>query len=335
MEVSKKILSIIRIIEAIPGYDRSTKMGYISNANKLMDDKDREVMTDVMKAMILLTAGNQEAVRDPKSYDPAAARDNYSWLLGMGVSDIIQRLGLDIDLKSKPTREDYVIAHKLLPILGASKVSPEELEQHADMFTRDPMSRYGSEGHQKVYRGVTVSRNVILKATTRKTWNIGHGVSTSTNEKKGMEFAQTALTMHGANGGPAMLLNIENKSKRGFHAGSMSRYPKEHEVILSGMLEFGDWDMDFRCRNTEGETMNASIHSTSQVASFFRMERNDQGRLMPRVMGTEIFPYEDGTTFQDFVDEAVGKLTLNLTKNPGEWKVIEETILLKMNAVLQ
>ena len=56
MEVSQKILSIMRIIEAIPGYDRSKKMGYIYNANKLMDDSDRAVMTDVMKAMILLTA---------------------------------------------------------------------------------------------------------------------------------------------------------------------------------------------------------------------------------------------------------------------------------------
>lgn len=335
MEVSKKILSIMRIIEAIPGYDRNTKLGYIASANKLLTDKDREVMTDVMKAMILLTAGNQKAVRNPAGYDPANARDPYGWLLGMGVEDIIKRLGLDIDLKSKPTREDYVMAHKLLPILGASSVSPEELEQHANMFTKDPKSRYGSEGHQKVYRGVAVSTNVILKATTRKMWNIGHGVSTSTSEKKGMEFAKTALTMHGANGGPGLLLNIENKSKRGFHAGSMSRYPREREVILSGMLQFGDWDMDFRCRSAEGETMNASIHSTSQVASFSRLERNDQGRLMPMVMGTETFPFEDGTTFQDFVDEAVGELTLNLTKIPGEWKVIEETILLKMNAVLQ
>ena len=82
------------------------------------------------------------------------------------------------------------MAHKLLPILGASSVSPEELGQYTDMGTRNPMDRYGSEGHQKVYRGVTVSRDVILKATTRKTWNIGHGVSTSTSEKKGMEFAK-------------------------------------------------------------------------------------------------------------------------------------------------
>ena len=91
MEVSKKILAVMRIIEAIPGYDRSKKMRYIYNANNLMDDNDRAVMTDVMKAMILLTAGNQKAVRDPESYDPANARDSYSWLLGAGVGDIIRK----------------------------------------------------------------------------------------------------------------------------------------------------------------------------------------------------------------------------------------------------
>ena len=335
MEISKKILAVLRIIESIPGYDRSKKMGYIYNANKMMDDKDRAVMTDVMKAMILLTAGNQKAVRNPESYDPDSARDNYSWLIGQGVGDIIEKFGLDINLRSKPTREDYEMAHKLLPVLGASKVSPEEVGQYTDMFTRDPMDRYGSEGHQKVYRGVTVSRNVILKATTRKTWNIGHSVSTSTSEKKGMEFAKTHPGIHGANGGPAMLLNIENKSRRGFHAGSMSRYPGEREVILSGVLQFKDWDMDFKCKNAEGQSINVSVHSTSQVASFTKMKQNESGIYRPMIMGSETFPLEDGTTFQDFVDEAVGQLTLNQTRVPGEWKVIESTILLKMNAVLE
>ena len=91
MEISKKILAVMRIIEAIPGYDRSKKMGYIYNANKLMDDDDRAVMTDVMKAMILLTAGNQKALRNPKSYNPANAQDNYSWLIGQGVGEIIKK----------------------------------------------------------------------------------------------------------------------------------------------------------------------------------------------------------------------------------------------------
>ena len=335
MEVSQKILSIMRIIEAIPGYDRSTKLGYIANMNKLMDDKDRAIMTDVMKAMILLTAGNQKAVRDPKSYDPAGARDNYSWLIGAGVGDIIQRLGLDIDLKSKPAREDYVIAHKLLPILGASKVSPEELEQYTDMGTKDPMSRYGSEGKEKVYRGVAVSRNVILKATTRKTWNIGHGVSTSSNERKGMEFAKTAPSMWGANGGPAMLLNIENKSKRGFHAGSMSRYPREHEVILSGVLEFGDWDMELRSENEYGDEYDLIFHSRTKTVVFTRMMRDFDGNYNREELAKEKFPYPDGTTFQEFVQQCVGDLSWRLSRIPVTWKVKEDTILLRMNAVLQ
>ena len=335
MEVSKKILSIMRIIEAIPGYDRSKKMGYIYNANKMLTDEDRVMLTDVMKAMILLTAGNQKAVRNPASYDPDGARDNYSWLLGQGVGEIIEKLGLDIDLKSKPTIEDYMMAHKLLPILGASNVSPEELGQYTDMGTRDPMDRYGSEGKEKVYRGVAVSRNVILKATTRKTWNIGHGVSTSSNEKKGMEFAKTAPGMWGANGGPALLLNIENKSKRGFHAGSMSRYPREHEVILSGMLEFGDWDLELTSKDEDGDKYDMIFHSRTKTVVFTRFERDGGGVLGRQEIAKEKFPYPDGTTFQEFVEQCVGNLSWSLSRIPGTWKVDESSILLRMNAVLQ
>ena len=332
MEISKKILAVMRIIEAIPGYDRSKKMGYIYNANKLMDDNDRAVMTDVMKAMILLTAGNQKAVRDPKSYNPANAQDNYSWLIGQGVGEIIKKFGLDIDLKSKPTQEDYAMAHKLLPILGASSVSPEELGQYTDTFTKDPMDRYGSEGHQKVYRGVTVSRNVILKATTRKTWNIGRGVSTSSNERKGMEFAKTAPGMWGANGGPGLLLNIENKSKRGFHAGSMSRYPREHEVILSGVLEFGEWVLE-AIAYSDGEDIDMIIDSETQTVEFSRMMQYEN--LRRELVHKSTFPTSSGDSFQEFVNKVVGDLNFNLPELPGEWKVNERTILLRMNAVLQ
>ena len=336
MEVSKKILSIMRIIEAIPGYDRSKKLGYIANANKLLTDEDRAVMTDVMKAMILLTAGNQKAVRDPKSYDPHGARDSYSWLIGAGVGDIIKRLGLAIDLKSKPTREDYAMAHKLLPILGASSVSPEDLEQHTDWGTKDPMDRYGSEGKEKVYRGVAVSRGVILKATTRKTWNIGHGVSTSSNEKKGMEFAQTAPGMWGANGGPAMLLNIENKSKRGFHAGSMSRYPREHEVILSGILEFGEWVLEARAMGDDDDIdIDILIDSETQTVELSRFV-GEIGRKPGRELVHKVtLPTPYGDSFQEFVNKVIGDLSLELPEFPGQWKIIEDTILLRMNAVLQ
>jgi len=333
MEVSKKILSIMRIIEAIPGYDRSKKMGYIYNANKLMDDNDRAVMTDVMKAMILLTAGNQKAVRNPKSYDPSAARDNYSWLIGQGVGEIIEKLGLAIDLKSKPTIEDYVMAHKLLPILGASKVSPEELAQYTDWGTKNPLDRYGSEGNEKLYRGVAVSLNVIGSATRRKTWNIGHGVSTSSLEKKGMEFAKTAPNMFGANGGPGLLLNIENKSKRGLHAKSLSRYPNEREIILSGMLHFGDWILEARCIDAYEREVQIILDSQSESAEFFILRKGERADSH-----FHEFPTKNGLTFLEFFDQAIsseGWHLGGLTDGKKPFRVIEESILLRMNAVLE
>lgn len=335
MEISKKILAVMRIIESIPGYDKSKRYGYIHNANKMMDDNDRKVMTDVVKAMILLTAGNQKALRNPEGYKQENARDPYGWLIGQDMDRIIAEFMLNIDLKSKPTKEDYIIAHKLLPIMGSSKVSPEELSQYTDMFTRDPMDRYGSEGHQKVYRGIKVSRDVILKATTRKTWNIGHGVSTSTSEKKGLEFAAGALNIWGSNEGPAMLLNIDNKGKRGFHAGSLSRYFRESEVILSGVLDFVDWDLELRSKDEDGDEFDLIFHSASKTVVFTRMMRDYEGKFNREELAKEQFPYPDGTTFQEFVNQCIGNLSWSLSRIPGTWKVEERSILLRVNAVLQ
>lgn len=333
MEVNKKILAVMRIIEGIPGYDKSKLMGYIYNANKLLSDEDRVVMTNVMKAMILLTAGNQKAIRDPNSFDPNKSNDMYYTLLGPGVNEIIKKLKLDFNLRSRPTQEDYLMAHKLLPTLGASTVSPDELLQYTDMGTKDPIDRFGSEGNAKVYRGLSVSLNVIVSATKRKNWNIGRGVSTTSSEKKGMEFAKSAPNMFGANGGPGLLLNIENKSKRGFHAKSMSRYPREHEIILSGILEFGNWVLEARCRDAYKREVQMLLDSQSESAEFFSLRKGERVHQL-----TQKFPTKKGLTFTEFFDQAIsseGWHLGGLTDGRKPFRVIEESILLRVDTVLE
>ena len=141
--------------------------------------------------------------------------------------------------------------------------------------------------------------------------------------------------MWGANGGPALLLNIENKNKRGFHAGSMSRYPNEREVILSGVLEFGDWDLELRSKDEDGDEFDLIIHSASQTVVFTRMMRDYEGKFNREELAKEQFPYPDGTTFQEFVNQCIGNLSWSLSRIPGTYKVDESSILLRMNAVLQ
>ena len=337
MEINKKILSIMRILESIPGYDRSKQAAYIYNANKMLDDDDRAVLTDVLKAMILLTAGNQRALRDPYRYSVNSAREPYGRLLGRDMGKIIEKFGLNIDLNSKPTRPDYIIAHKLLPIIGSSSVSPEDIMKHTDSGTKKPLDRYGSEGRKTLYRGIQVSLNLIMSATKRKTWNIGRGVSTSHIKKKGYEFAKSAPTMFGANGGPALLLIIDNKSMRGFHAGSLSRYEREGEVILAGMLDFGNWQLEAKSFDEDNGECALLFNSVTETVELKQDRENEHGYPVLTTIQALQFPLQNGTTFRDFLEQAIGNLSWSVPEFDGgkTYSTNEGTVLLKMQATLE
>ena len=327
----------MRILESIPGYDQLKRAVYIRNASKMLTDEDRAVLTDVMKAMILLTAGNQKAVRDPYSYSANSARQPYAYLLGRDMNKIIEKFGLSIDLKSKPTREDYIIAHKLLPIIGSSSVSPEDIMKHTDSGTKDELDRFRSGGVTTLYRGLHASLNLIMSATKRKTWNIGRGVSTSHIKKKGYEFAKSAPNMFGANGGPALLLIIDNKSRRGFHAGALSRYEREGEVILAGMLDFGDWQLEARSLNAAGQECGLLFNSATETVDLKKNRENKHGYPVLTTIQTLQFPLQNGATFRDFLEQAIGNLSWGVAEfEEGElYSMAPETILLKMQASLE
>ena len=74
MEIKKNILAIFRILEALPGSGDNRYDQALQRLNKVLTPEDKKTMADVFKAMLLLTAGNQKALRDPELYDPAEAK---------------------------------------------------------------------------------------------------------------------------------------------------------------------------------------------------------------------------------------------------------------------
>ena len=87
-----------------------------------------------------------------------------------------------------PTKEDYQLAKKLLPVMGSSFVSKDDIDAQIGP-TGDLDRRFASEGYDTVYRGLNrVSPNVIAYLTSNPTWDIGRGVSTSYDIDEAKDF---------------------------------------------------------------------------------------------------------------------------------------------------
>ena len=239
MEVKKHILAIFRVLEAIPTMNHTYQRTVIERANKALSDEDRKVMANVAMAMVLLTAGNQETLRNPQKYTKPDPNQTFSKLTNTHFRQIIQKLGLPFNLDNVPRKENYELAHKLLPYIGSSTVSKADIEPYKDV--PGGVDIYGAQGHDEVYRGLSdVSKDVHLFLLTNPTWDMKRGVSTSTEMWESRKFAR-ATDPFGSGDGPAVLFTISNLSKRGFNAGRLSRYSDEHEVILSGEIKVDSW----------------------------------------------------------------------------------------------
>jgi len=247
MEIGKKVLSIYRVLEAIPGYDRGRVITFAARAKKIMTDDERVMMGNVGKAMILLTAGNQKTIRDPNSFDASSVYDKYVALTDVKMWRAIETIGLNIDLDDKPTKEDYELAHKLLPFMGASITTQDDLDMNIGANTISDL-KYGTSGKAVLYRGINnMDINTMKYVAAKNTWDMTRGVSTSFSPKESHKFAgMKPGSWHGSTKGPAILFVIDNLKKRGFHASSLSKYSREREVILAGNVTINSVKIEAR-----------------------------------------------------------------------------------------
>lgn len=250
MQVKSKLLSILRMIEAFTTLDSGFAdyidiEDFIEEINGLIDDNDRETIASVLKTMMLLTAAKVEILRDPSKYDASKVDywDMYLEAYDYEISAIINGLQIPIDFNSKPTQQDYIMAKKLLPIIGSHKFTPSNYEGDLDLGKEiyGTVERDKLKG-QKLFRGLkNMSLGALFLIIDKKSWSMARGVSTSNNIQRSRGFAGIYLSRFTTSQGPAMLFSIRNEQGRGFHAGRLSKYRFEEEVILSGKINVLSW----------------------------------------------------------------------------------------------
>ena len=349
MEIGKKVLSIYRVLEAIPGYDRGRVITFAARAKKIMTDDERVMMGNVGKAMILLTAGNQKTIRDPNSFDASSVYDKYVALTDVKMWQAIEKIGLDIDLDDKPTKEDYELAHKLLPFMGASITTQDDLDMNLGANTTSDL-KYGTGGKAVLYRGINnMDINTMKYVVDKNVWDMRRGVSTSYDPKESHKFAgMQPGSWHGSTKGPAILFVIDNKSKRGFHAASLSKYSREKEVILAGDIKILSVEVQARgypdpgnyvdgmkgklkrTKLREGPVVRISLSEKSNLGVFGSKD-SKFNHSMP-------FPHQ-GKSFGDYVDDMLDTMYikdyLTADNKLHDLLVLPESVLIIAQAELE
>lgn len=200
---------------------------------------EKQWLARIIKAVILLTAGNQDVLRDPEKFNSMEANDTVWDKLTSEHLAWASQLE-DFNYRSPITKEDYEDAKKILPFFASMNVTSEEFdtfvsERNVNIYTDLKSGQFGN----KVYRGLhNISYNAARALLSRVEWDISRAVSTSTNKHRAESFAKKQIPEWKENyRGPLGVLFEIDVNNAGLDVGELSAY-REEEVILSGYLQF-------------------------------------------------------------------------------------------------
>ena len=155
------------------------------------------------------------------------------------------------------------------------------------------------------------------------TWDMKRAVSTSYDRREAGKFAKLAPGFSSL-GGPAVLFEISNISKRGFHADTLSRYYNEKEVILSGEIKVSnEWVLEMRGKimpdpDSGMAPGDIKINFDSKtMTNIFNWDYTDSSRTKQNIK-TEKFPNDEA--FLNFCEEAVLNQSGLLIVNDQDWE---------------
>ena len=291
--VRKKLLALLRVINfkietAVDSNEldwqdehQAIKDPDIIKALKSLRKNEKEYLHDILKAMTLITSGNVESVRSPNKYSRASAKD-FKSIYSFNTMEILEILGINYS-STFPTRQDYELAKKLLPIIGSDYLSDADFFQDAAManLSRDALAA-GDErllGYKTTWRGLAAMDNKTIAAALRvgSSWDIQRGVSTSADVGVSLDYGGIADISYdesditsfvidvmdnigvGAErkGGPSSILfKFLNPKGAGMIARRLSAYGSENETILSGKATIEGWSLQFICYDSSLQTVN-------------------------------------------------------------------------------
>ena len=291
--VRKKLLALLRVInfKIEKGFESGTydwQEEYkaindpeIIKALKSLNKKEKQYLFDVLKAMTLITSGNVDTVRSPSKYDPSLAK-SFTSLFSDNTKRILDILRINYS-SAGPTKQDYELAKKLLPIIGSDYLTDADFFQDSYVanLSRDALAT-GDErllGYKTTWRGLAGMDNRTIAAALRigSNWDIQRGVSTSSDLQVSIDYAgmsdvktdNSDITKFivepiknvgiGAEktGGPSnMLFKFLNPKGTGMIARRLSAYGSESETILSGKATIEGWSLQFMCYDSGIKNIN-------------------------------------------------------------------------------
>jgi hypothetical protein len=266
MEIKKSIIMALRLINfSLHKGNVWTSAKYLEGVVGKLDDAAKDSLAKVLKSMVLMTSGSVKTIRNPAGYDKADPDSIGPWsnIVSWQVQKTLEAADPTFDVFSKPTKEDYMMAKKLLPIMGSSFTSDEDVELYAKdelASAKDVRQKQLVKGFTTLYRGLKgVSIDLIKRIMTKRPYSIERAVSTSFNYDEAAGFAGLSRGDGTSHSGPAILLHITTLERKGFIAGQLSTYD-EDEVILSGILDIDKWEIYVRGRvSDQKEDINGRL----------------------------------------------------------------------------
>ena len=246
MEIEKAVYGVTRLINIAGTHMNAfNRKKYIKEKVALLDENQKQSLVKVLKAVAMLVYGGEmEVLRDPSRFDDEQATGgpnfNHAWhqIASMVILQAIKAADPSFDENDSPTKEDYIMAKKVLTAIGSSDVS---MKAALDVDPEVTASVHQLGGYDDLYRGLKgVSDRIIRRVSIKKPWSIKHGVSTSYEKQTAMDFAGLQSNGTASGGGPSVFFTINNPQKKGFIADTLSDYG-EYEVILSGDFQINSW----------------------------------------------------------------------------------------------
>jgi len=260
---NRTAIAILRLVNTATKFkDPMAKRRYIIKKLSVLNDQQLEALGKALKSMILLTSGNVKSVRDPNLYSEPDVQP-WSAITSSSAMSVLSKIP-GYEQGSRPTKEDYETAKRLLPILGSSFMDFDEIQSLTGGEEPEEYRDFGGMvGFKKLYRGLkNMDMSSIKFLMTKPKWDMKRGVSTSYDIGEAKYFSGTDIVW-GSTSGPAILFQINNPKKKGFIADKLSEFEEEAEVILSGMLDVEDWRIEARAKclfeNNEASSFLNSI----------------------------------------------------------------------------
>jgi len=257
--IDNAIIVIVRIANGLMSITSPERMvNTVYTLINSLSNEQKILFEQVIKSLILQTAGNIETIRRPENF--LMGRDPWYRLAKESAIFLIHASDPSFDHNGFPTKEDYENAHRLIPLMGESSLTAAASSfANVDDIRRDNFSPADAtyqdefdqslEGFDKLYRGLRVSGvNVVEFLMNNDGWDLGigtreggfNGVSTSTKASVAYNFGVTNDSQYG------IILAIDNPQRKGFVAKDLSKYYTESEVILSGRLQIDSFKLAWR-----------------------------------------------------------------------------------------